>query len=129
MYLCEIDFPQSKHCKCFEELPRSFFQREDYASLEIITLCYLDTKGWITNILKIPCISYLEWLVRTRNDRFSSQHHKTGNIVCVILYKGVGSLFSRKEKKGKVTQIQYELALPGCFLQEYPVHKVEQLMN
>lgn len=56
----------------------------------------LDTKGWVMNILKIPCTSYLEWLVRTRNDGFSSQHHKTGNIVCVILYEGDGSLFLRK---------------------------------
>jgi hypothetical protein len=55
-----------------------------------------DVMFWGENFWELNTPSYLEWLVSARNNGFSSQHHKTGNIVCVILYVEL-DLSSRKE--------------------------------
>ena len=94
-YLGEVNFSQSKDSKRLEELSRSFFQREYYASLETIQfieqhfISIYQQRGEQGNCRKIPCNTYLEWLICARDNGFPSQHHETGYIICVILYKEV----------------------------------------
>jgi hypothetical protein len=99
--------------------------REKTMLVWISPICIIKLpKEWSMKTLNISVIQYLEWLVRARNNGFSSQHHKTGDIICVILYKELD------RKQGIISKkFRRKLCIPGCFLQEYRVHKAQQLMN